>query len=116
MDLDELRQYCLSKPGVDECFPFDEVTHVFKVGGKMFLLAGSDEVPLTMNVKVDPEAAIELRERYAAVTPGYHMNKKHWNTVTFDGSIRTALIKQWINDSYELVLASIPKAKRKVLT
>ncbi|MDP4200471.1 MAG: MmcQ/YjbR family DNA-binding protein [Bacteroidota bacterium] len=112
MDLDEVRSYCLAKEGVQETFPFGDTHHVFKVGGKMFLLASSDSIPLTINVKADPVTAIEQRERYAAVTPGYHMNKKHWNTVILNGSIRPTLLKQWIDDSYNLVLASIPKAKR----
>jgi len=114
MDLEELRNYCLAKPNVEECYPFDEVTLVFKVSGKMFLLTGLNEVPLSINIKADPEIAIEQRERYAAVTPGYHMNKKHWNTVALDGSIRNSLIKEWIDDSYGLVVSSLPKAKRKI--
>ena len=112
MNLEELRTYCLAKPGVEECFPFDEVTLVFKVAGKMFLLTSLDEVPLSINIKARPEIAIEQRERYAAVTPGYHMNKKHWNTIVLDGSFRNALLKEWIDDSYELVASSLPKRKR----
>jgi predicted DNA-binding protein (MmcQ/YjbR family) len=113
MNLEELRSYCLAKSNVEECFPFGEVTLVYKVGGKIFLLAGMDEVPLSINIKADPEAAIEQRERYPAVSYGYHMNKKHWNTITLDGSVRNTLIKQWIDDSYELVRSSLPKDKRK---
>jgi predicted DNA-binding protein (MmcQ/YjbR family) len=113
MDLEELRTYCLAKSDTEECFPFGEVTLVYKVGGKIFLLAGMDEVPLSINIKADPEAAMEQRERYAAVTPGYHMNKKHWNTITLNGSVGKNLIKQWIDDSYELVRSSLPKDKRK---
>jgi predicted DNA-binding protein (MmcQ/YjbR family) len=115
MNLEELRTYCLAKSDVEECFPFGEVTLVYKVGGKIFLLAGMDEVPLSINIKADPEIAVEQRERYAAVTPGYHMNKKHWNTIVVDGSVGKNLIKQWIDDSYKLVASSLPKAKRKVV-
>ena len=115
MNLEELRTYCLAKPDVEECFPFGEVTFVYKVGGKIFLLAGMDEVPLSINIKADPEIAIEQRERYPSITPGYHMNKKHWNTISLDGSISNALIKEWIDDSYKLVASSLPKAKRKVV-
>lgn len=102
----------LTKAGAEECFPFDEVTLVVKVGGKMFALIGTDEHPLTVNLKCDPEIALELRERYDAVTPAYHQNKKHWNTVTLDGSVRAKLVKEWIDASYDLVIASLPKAKR----
>lgn len=116
MDLEAIREYCLAKPGVEEYFPFDDVTLVFKVGGKMFALVGTDEIPLTINLKSDPEVALELRERYEAVVPGFHQNKKHWNTITLDGTVRPALVKQWIDASYELVLASLPKAKRAMLT
>ncbi len=112
MNLEVLREYCLSKPGVEETFPFGPETLVYKVSGKMFLATGMDEVPLSINVKADPGAAIEQRERYPAVAPGYHMNKKHWNTVTLDGSINKVLIQQWIDDSYELVVSSLPKDKR----
>jgi predicted DNA-binding protein (MmcQ/YjbR family) len=115
MNLEELRTYCLAKSDVEECFPFGEVTLVYKVGGKIFLLAGMDEVPFSINIKADPESAVEQRERYPAVTPGYHMNKKHWNTIVLDGSVGKNLIKQWIDDSYKLVASSLPKAKRKVV-
>src|ERR1017187_5166559 len=98
MDLEELRTYCLAKSNVEECFPFGEVMLVYKVGGKIFLLASMDEIPLSINIKADPEAAIEQRERYPAVTPGYHMNKKHWNTIVLDGTIHNALLKEWIDD------------------
>jgi predicted DNA-binding protein (MmcQ/YjbR family) len=116
MDLDALRNYCLTKHSAEECFPFDDVTLVFKVGGKMFALIGTDEHPLTINLKCDPEIALELRERHDAVTPAYHQNKKHWNTVTLDGSVRPALVKEWIDASYDLVVASLTKAQRASLT
>jgi len=115
MDIEAIRSYCLAKPGVTESFPFDETTLVFKVVDKMFLLAELNDVPLAINVKGDPETLIELRERYAAVTPGYHMNKKHWNTVVLDGTVSDKIVREWIDDSYSLVAASLTKAKRAML-
>ena len=100
---EEIREYCLSKPGVSESFPFDEYTLVFKVGKKMFLLLSLDADPLQFNVKCDPELAIQLREEHPSVLPGYHMNKKHWNTVLCDGGVPIAKLKQWIDHSYQLV-------------
>lgn len=111
MNIEELREYCISKKGVTESFPFDEVTLVFKVGGKMFALTNLDGEP-SVNLKCDPEKAIELREQYSAIIPGYHMSKIHWNTVYMDRSLPENLIKELIDLSYELVLASLPKAKR----
>lgn len=102
MDIVELRDYCISKPDVTESFPFDEDTLVFKVNGKMFALTNLTG-DLTINLKCNPEKAVELREMYPAVEPGYHMNKQHWNTVRIDGSIPTSLIKEWIDHSYSLV-------------
>ncbi len=102
MDIESLREYCISLPDVNESFPFDQTTLVFKVNGKMFLLTDL-EGQLTMNVKCDPEKAIELREHYNCVIPGYHMNKKHWNTIIIDGSVSDKVLIQWINDSYNLV-------------
>jgi len=112
MNIEEIRDYCLSLNGVTESFPFDDVTLVFKVGDKMFALTNLDG-PLTINLKCDPERAIELREIYPSVLPGYHMNKVHWNTIMVDGSIPTPTIKEWILDSYLLVLGSLPKSKRE---
>ncbi len=109
MDIVSLRDYCIVKPGTEECFPFDESTLVFKVGGKIFLLVDIDSKPLSFNVKCDPDKAIALREKHACVKPGYHMNKTHWNTVTADGSVNTKLLKEWIDHSYELVVNSLPK-------
>lgn len=112
MDIEAIRAYCLSKPAVEECLPFNETTLVYKVGGKMFLLAATDEVPPSINVKSDPATALDLRDRYAAVTPGYHMNKKYWNTVMLDGTVPARLINEWIDASYALVLAGLPKSIR----
>ena len=103
MNIESLREYCLSRPGAEETLPFGPDTLVFKVNGKIFLLAGMDDDPLSFNVKCDPDKAIELREQFACVLPGYHMNKKHWNTVIVDGSVSSKQIKEWIDDSYSLV-------------
>lgn len=109
MDIESLRDYCLAKKGVEEGFPFGENVLVFKVKGKMFLLSRLDSPALEFNVKCDPEQAIEWREQFAAVQPGYHMNKKLWNTVIADGSIPAKILRQMIDDSYRLVVASLPK-------
>lgn len=111
MHLEQFRQYCLSLPATEETLPFDEDTLVFKVAGKMFALANMS-VFESINLKCDPEQAIELRERYAAVLPGYHMNKQHWNTVLIDGSIPNQLLLQWTKDSYDLVVQSLSKKIR----
>ena len=111
MHLEQFRQYCLSLLATEETLPFDEDTLVFKVAGKMFALANMT-VFESINLKCDPEQAIELRERYAAVLPGYHMNKQHWNTVLIDGSIPNQLLLQWTKDSYDLVVQSLPKKLR----
>lgn len=103
MNIESLREYCLSKPNVEETTPFGPDTLVYKVNGKMFLLTGLDEEQLGFNVKCDPDKAIELREEYDCVQPGYHMNKKHWNTIIVDGSVPVKQLKEWIDDSYELV-------------
>ena len=103
MNIETLRDYCLSLPGAEETPPFGPDTLVFKVNGKIFLLVGLDEAELRFNVKCDPEKIEELRENHAAVMPGYHMNKKHWNTVLVDGSLPDKLLKEWIDHSYDLV-------------
>jgi len=103
MNIEDLRDYALSKAGVEEGFPFGESTLVFKVKGKIFLLAALEADPLQFNVKCDPEKAIEWRERYASVLPGYHMNKKHWNTVLVDGTLSRQELAEMIDDSYDLV-------------
>lgn len=109
MNIEELQEYCLSFHDVEETLPFGPDTLVYKVKGKIFLLAGLDQHPVQFNIKCDPEKALELRESYPAVQPGYHMNKKHWNTVIADGSIPNQLLKEWIANSYKLVL---PKQKK----
>jgi len=114
MNIEDIREYCLKKNSVTESFPFDETTLVFKVKNKMFALTNI-ESPLSINLKCDPEKAIELRERYPTVKPGYHMNKKLWNTVDIDGSLNDSLIKEWIDDSYKLIVEKLPKKDQKDL-
>ena len=109
MNIETLRTYCIKKKGVTEEFPFGPDTLVFKVMGKVFLLTSLDTEGFQFNVKCDPDKAVDLRDRYDAVQPGYHMNKKHWNTVIVDGSISTQLLKEMIDHSYELVVQSLPK-------
>ena len=111
MNVEILRDYCLSKPDVEESFPFGPDVMVYKVGGKIFLLCSLDSEELNFNVKCDPELAIELRERFDCVQPGYHMNKKHWNTIMVDGSVSTQQLKEWIDHSYELVNKSSTRKK-----
>ncbi len=108
MNIEELRDYCLEKPGVTEGFPFDTDTLVFKVGGKMFLLTGLKQGD-RFNVKCDPELAIELRDRYAEVQPGYHMNKAMWNTVFMNGILTHKQLLEMIDHSYDLIFKSLPK-------
>jgi predicted DNA-binding protein (MmcQ/YjbR family) len=115
MDLAQFREYCLSKPHATECTPFGPDVLVFKVRGKMFALAAIEEVPATVNLKCDPDLALELRDRYEQVQPGYHMNKKHWNTVEIESGIPDTEVRKMIDHSYELVTKSLPKAERKKL-
>ena len=112
MNAESFRAHCLAKKGATEGTPFGPDDIVFKVGGKMFALLAFEEVPPRANLKCDPDLALELRDRYEQVEPGYHMNKKHWNTVVLDGVIPDGEIGKMIDDSYELVLKSVPKAKR----
>ena len=113
MHIEQLREYCLTKKGAEETFPFDSETLVFKVGGKAFLLTGINSKPVRFNVKCDPEKAIELREQFDCVLPGFHMNKKHWNTIVADGSVSGKQLQQWITDSYKLVVTALPKKERE---
>ncbi len=108
MNIEELRDHCLRLKGVTEDFPFGEETLVFRVGGKIFLLVGLEEAD-RFNVKCDPERAVELRELYNEVKPGYHMNKKHWNTVYMNGSLTKKQLCELIDHSYDLILKSLPK-------
>lgn len=114
MNIEELRTCCISKKGVSEDFPFDETTLVFKVMGKMFALTDL-EGDLSINLKCDPEKAVELRELYPSVMPGYHMNKRHWNTILLDGSVPDQLIRQWIDHSYAMVVEKLTKKQRNEL-
>jgi predicted DNA-binding protein (MmcQ/YjbR family) len=115
MELDELREYCLNKPAVTEGEPFGPGVLVFKVLDKLFALCSMEEVPLTVNLKCDPERAIELREQYADIVPGYHMNKKHWNTVNVQGDLPYRFVQELIDHSYELVVSGLPKTARQEL-
>ena len=108
MNIEEIREYCLGKSQVNESFPFGDTTLVFKVSGKIFALLSLDAVQ--MNLKCEPDLAIELREQYSSVIPGYHMNKKYWNTILLNGTIPDKLIKDWIDLSYSLVAK---KGKKK---
>lgn len=113
--LDLIQDYCLSKPGTEACFPFGPEILVFKLMGKIFLIVSLEDDPIRMNVKCDPELVEERRACYPSVLPGFHMNKKHWNTVILDGSIPMNTLRAWINESYELILASLPKKLRDSL-
>jgi len=112
MDLAAFREYCLTKPGASEETPFGPDVLVFKIGGKMFALAALDEVPAKVNLKCHPDLALDLRDRYEQVTPGYHMNKKHWNTIEIEGGIPALELRRMIDHSYELVVKSMPTAVR----
>ncbi len=113
MNLETLRQYCLKKEDTSEDFPFDEETLVFRVFGKIFALTSIYDRPLTVNLKCDPELAMELREQYDEVRPGYHMNKKHWNTVMLDGGLSSKVIYSMVDHSYDLVKMGSRKTKPK---
>jgi len=115
MNIEIFREYCLSKPGTEDCFPFDENVLVFKVIGKMFAACNVTDEEFRVNLKCDPERSIELRDEFEEIIPGYHMNKKHWNTVYMEGMLSQNLIKELIDHSYDLVTKSLPKAKRALL-
>lgn len=112
MNIEEIRTYCLAKKGVTEEFPFDETSLVYKVMGKMFLLTDLTS-ELWINLKCDPSKAIDLRERYPAVQPGYHMNKKHWNTIYADGSVPDRIFRDWIDHSYNLVVEKLSRKQKE---
>lgn len=114
MDIEQYRYYCLSLNGVTEKFPFDQSTLVFYVMNKMFALTDVDKFEY-INLKCDPDIAVELREQYSSVTPGFHMNKKHWNSVAMDHQISDDIIKKWIKDSYDLVVKKLTKKEKAAL-
>ncbi|MEA1873424.1 MAG: MmcQ/YjbR family DNA-binding protein [Bacteroidota bacterium] len=115
MNIEDFRIYCLAKPGVTEGFPFDETTLVFKLMGKIFALTDTED-DFAIALKCDPEQAVELREIYPAIIPGYHMNKTHWNTITVDGSMSDQLLIELTNHSYELIKAGLTKKLKAELT
>lgn len=115
MTLDALRDYCLSLPGTTEAQPFGPDVLVFKVSGKLFALVNLDGPPFRVNLKCDPEEAVELRERYAAVEPGYHMNKRHWNTVHLGSDASSDDLRAWVDGSYRLVVQRLKKSEREAL-
>jgi len=115
MDLLEFREFCLSKKGVTEDFPFGETTLVLRVMGKIFALTGIDSEHFSVNLKCDPDRAVELREQYPEVQPGYHMNKKHWNTIDFEGSLPATLLRELVDHSYQQTIKTLKKAEREAL-
>jgi predicted DNA-binding protein (MmcQ/YjbR family) len=115
MNIEEFRDHCLSKKGVTEETPFGPETIVYKVVGKMFAATGTDRIPATANLKCDPERAIQLRNQYKSIIPGYHMNKQHWNTVTLESELDDRFIKELIDHSYELVASALSKKEKENL-
>jgi predicted DNA-binding protein (MmcQ/YjbR family) len=115
MDAEALRNWCLAQPGAIEDFPFGPETSVFKVGGKLFALSALERAPLEVSVKCEPDLAVALRDSYAAIRPGYHLNKRHWNTVTLDGSLEDRMVRDLVEDSYDLVVEGLPKRVREQL-
>jgi len=115
MNIEDFRIYCLSKAGTEECLPFDEHTLVFKVMGKMFALTSLNSEEFTVNLKCDPDRALDLRESYEEVQPGYHMSKKHWNTVSFEGSLRNSMLKELVDHSYDMVVKGLTKKLKQEL-
>ena len=112
MTFETARALCLCLPQVEETVPFGPEVLVYKVAGKMFALLIPDEVPVRMNLKCDPERALELRDRYESILPGYHMSKKHWNTLMLDGALPSKLVRELIEHSFDLVVGSLPKKVR----
>ncbi|MFL5822053.1 MAG: MmcQ/YjbR family DNA-binding protein [Solirubrobacteraceae bacterium] len=115
MNARRLRGHCLSFSGAEETFPFGPRTSVFKVAGKMFALSGLGASPLSVSLKCEPALAEQLRKAHAAVLPGYHLNKRHWNTVILDGSLADEMVEDLIEDSYDLVVSKLPRARQKAL-
>ncbi len=112
MNIENFTEYCLNKKGVTESFPFGGDTLVFKVSGKIFALCAIDNIPCKINLKCDPEWAIELRDEHEDIRPGFHMNKLHWNTVNLEGSLELSLVNKMIDHSYNLVVKSLPGLDR----
>ncbi len=115
MNVEALRTYCLGKKNISEGFPFDEKTLVFKVADKIFAIANIEAYPLKVNLKCEPEKAIEYRETYKEIESGYHMNKKHWNTVDFEGKLSNEFLKHMIDHSYDLVVDGLSKKEKECL-
>ena len=115
MNIEDFREYCLAKKASSEDFPFGPDTLVMRVGGKLFALTGLDGERFTVNLKCDPDRAVELREEHPEIIPGWHMNKKHWNTVDFEGSLDGRLLRELIDHSYDLVAKSLKKAEKEAL-
>lgn len=115
MDLPQAIDHCLAQHGAEETTPFGPEVLVYKVAGKVFALTQPDEVPARMNLKCDPERALELRDEYESIWPGYHMNKRHWNTVILDGSVPPPLVREMIEESYRLVVAGMTRKQREAL-
>mgnify|MGYP000518902356 CR=1 FL=1 len=115
MNIEDFRTYCLTKPGTTEDFPFDNKTLVFKVMGKMFALTSIESFS-SVNLKCDPEKALDLRADYSGILPGYHMNKKHWNTVSVNEDVTDQMVRELTDHSYQLVVKSLPKKLRLELT
>ena len=114
MNLQTLRKYCLTFPGATEQIQWG-ADLVFKVGGKMFAISALERAPLEVSVKCEPELAVELRNSYAAIRPGYHLNKRHWNTITLDGSLPDQLVRDLVEDSYDLIVSALPKRVQREL-
>ena len=115
MNSTELRAWCLERPGAIEDFPFGPEHSVFKAGGKMFAISALERAPLEVSVKCEPDLAVELRNSYAAIRPGYHLNKRHWNTITLDGSLADQLVRDLVEDSYDLIVSALPKRVQREL-
>src|SRR3954451_19109258 len=115
MDASELRTWCLEQAGAGEEFPFGPEHSVFKVAGKIFALSALDRAPLEVSVKCEPDLAVALRDTYAAIRPGYHLNRRHWNTLTLDGRLPDQLVRDLIEDSYDLIVSALPRRTRDQL-
>ncbi|MGI6478605.1 MAG: MmcQ/YjbR family DNA-binding protein [Salinivirgaceae bacterium] len=115
LNVETIREYCIQKPFTTEEFPFDDVTLIFKVGGKMFAMIPLDEPRLVISLKCSPERSVELREKYDSIQPAYHMNKRHWNMIFIDGSVPKKLIVELIDHSYDLVFNKLPRKKQSEL-